>query len=79
MVNERQRKTAYNTGFASGGAIYVLETFCISKKLVTLDSFVLFNPPERKALSVGCKCRERHCKTITNKNKLSLQQPKTIQ
>ncbi len=46
-------KAAANMGFASGGATYVLETFCFSKKLVPLDSFVLLNPLERKALSVG--------------------------
>lgn len=44
------RKTANNTGFASGGVIYKLGTFCVYSSVALIDSFVLRNPPERKAM-----------------------------
>ena len=43
------RKTACNTGFASGGVTCKLEGLCFYSALVQVDSFVLRNPPERKA------------------------------
>ena len=42
-------KTAYNTGFASGGVTCKLEALCFYSSSVLVDSFVLPNPPERKA------------------------------
>ena len=44
-----QRKTAYNTGFASGGVTCKLGALCFYSSSVLVDSFVLRNPPERKA------------------------------
>ncbi len=44
-----RRKTAYNTGFASGGVTCKLEASCFYLSSVQVDSFVLRNPPERKA------------------------------
>ncbi len=48
--NQReQRKTAANTGFASGGVTCKLGALCFYSSVVQVDSFVLRNPPERKA------------------------------
>ena len=44
-----KRKTAYNTGFASGGVSCKLGALCFYSSVVLADSFVLRNPPERKA------------------------------
>ena len=41
--------TAGNTGFASGGVTCKLGTLCFYSSSVLADSFVLRNPPERKA------------------------------
>ena len=43
------KKTAHNTGFASGGGTSKLGALCFYSSLVLVDSFVLRNPPERKA------------------------------
>jgi len=43
------KKTAYNTGFASGGVTCKLGALCFYSSSVLVDSFVLRNPPERKA------------------------------
>ncbi|PSL01236.1 hypothetical protein CLV48_11438 [Cecembia rubra] len=43
------RTTGYNTGFASGGVTCKLGALCFYSNLVQVDSFVLRNPPERKA------------------------------
>ncbi|KHJ37516.1 hypothetical protein PBAC_23600 [Pedobacter glucosidilyticus] len=43
------RKAAYNTGFASGGVTCNLGALCFYLSVVLVDSFVLRNPPERKA------------------------------
>jgi hypothetical protein len=43
------RKTATNTGFASGGVTCKLGALCFYLSSVLVDSFVLRNPPERKA------------------------------
>jgi len=40
---------AGNTGFASGGVTCNLGALCFYSSSVQLDSFVLRNPPERKA------------------------------
>lgn len=42
-------KPAYNTDFASGGVTFNLGALCFYPSLVLVDSFVLRNPPERKA------------------------------
>ena len=41
--------TAGNTGFASGGVTCKLGALCFYSSSVLVDSFVLRNPPERKA------------------------------
>ena len=38
-----------NTGFASGGVTCKLGALCFYSSSVQVDSFVLRNPPERKA------------------------------
>ena len=38
-----------NTGFASGGLTCKLGALCFYLRSVLVDSFVLRNPPERKA------------------------------
>ena len=43
------RNTAGNTGFASGGVTCKLGALCFYSSSVLVDSFVLRNPPERKA------------------------------
>jgi len=43
------RTAAGNTGFASGGVMCKLGALCFYSSLVQVDSFVLRNPPERKA------------------------------
>jgi hypothetical protein len=42
-------KTATNTAFASGGLKCKLGALCFYSSSVLVDSFVLRNPPERKA------------------------------
>jgi len=44
-----KRKAAYNTGFASGGVTCKPGAMCFYSSSVLVDSFVLRNPPERKA------------------------------
>ncbi len=43
------KRAAYNTGFASGGLMFKLGALCCYSSSVQVDSFVLRNPPERKA------------------------------
>jgi hypothetical protein len=43
------RKTAGNTGFASGGVMCKLGALCFYSSSVQVDSFAIRNPPERKA------------------------------
>ena len=43
------RKPAHNPGFASGGVTCKLGALCFYSGVVLVDSFVLRNPPERKA------------------------------
>ena len=62
LHNDRYRITAANTGFASGGLTYKLEVLCFYSSLAQVDSFVLRNPPERKART---RCRQT---TIPNQN-----------
>ena len=49
--NSRKNKEARtaNTGFASGGVTCKLGALCFYSSSVLVDSFVLRNPPERKA------------------------------
>ncbi len=49
LLTVTTRKTAYNTGFASGGLTCKLRALCFYSSSVLVDSFVLRNPPERKA------------------------------
>ncbi|MBX3043792.1 MAG: hypothetical protein KF896_08750 [Ignavibacteriae bacterium] len=49
FLKRGDRKTAYNTGFASGGVKCKLGALCFVSSAVLVDSFVLRNPPERKA------------------------------
>ena len=44
----KEGRTA-NTGFASGGVTCKLGALCFYSSAVLVDSFVLRNPPERKA------------------------------
>ncbi len=44
-----QRSPAGNTGFASGGLTCKLGALCFYLSSVQVESFVLRNPPERKA------------------------------
>ena len=43
------RKAAANTGFALGGVTCKLGALCFYSSSVQVHSFVLRNPPERKA------------------------------
>ncbi len=44
-----KRTTGYNTGFASGGVTCKIGALCFYSSAVLVNSFVLRNPPERKA------------------------------
>ena len=44
-----ERTPAHNKGFASGGVTCKLGALCFYSSSVLVDSFVLRNPPERKA------------------------------
>jgi hypothetical protein len=48
-ITKNNRKTAANTGFASGGVTCKHGALCFYSSSVLVDSFVLQNPPERKA------------------------------
>ena len=48
MTKQTIRATG-NTGFASGGVTCKLEALCFYSSSVLVESFVLRNPPERKA------------------------------
>jgi hypothetical protein len=43
------RRTTASTGLASGGVTCKLGALCSDSSVVLVDSFVLRNPPERKA------------------------------
>jgi hypothetical protein len=47
-IDNKKQRTA-NTGFASGGLTCKLGAMCFYSSSVQVDSFVLRNPPERKA------------------------------
>lgn len=49
LTMTEDRRPAYNTGFASGGVTCKLGALCFYSSSVLVDSFVLRNPPERKA------------------------------
>ena len=48
MTTEKEARTD-NTGFASGGVTCKLGALCFYSSSVQVESFVLRNPPERKA------------------------------
>jgi hypothetical protein len=49
LQGRTDRTPAGNTGFASGGVTCKLGALCFYSSSVLVDSFVLRNPPERKA------------------------------
>ncbi len=49
MLQRGTKSTTANTGFASGGVTCKLGALCFYSSSVLVDSFVLRNPPERKA------------------------------
>ena len=49
QIDERKESRPHNTGFASGGLTCKLGALCFYSSVVQVDSFVLLNPPERKA------------------------------
>jgi hypothetical protein len=49
METTTEENRTANTGFASGGVTCKLEALCFYSSVVLVDSFVLRNPPERKA------------------------------
>lgn len=64
MTIDEQRITAANTGFASGGVTSKLGALCFYSSVVQVDSFVLRNPPERKAPNrcAQAEKKQRHSK-----------------
>jgi hypothetical protein len=71
-MDELKRKTSANTGFASGGLTCKLGALCFYSSEVLVDSFVLRNPPERKA-------RKRYLQfDPTNEHKDKIQQSNRI-
>lgn len=48
-----RRKTAYNTGFASGGVKCKPKVYCILLPLLPADSLAFQNPPNAKPETVG--------------------------
>ena len=48
-IKNSDKCTACNTGFASGGLTCKVGAMCIYSSSALVDSFVLRNPPERKA------------------------------
>jgi hypothetical protein len=48
-ITKSYRQLTANTGFASGGVTCKLGALCFYSSSVLVDSFVLRNPPERKA------------------------------
>ena len=64
-ITNRQEKTGANTGFASGGVTYKIGALCIYSSVVPADSFVLRNPPERKARKRWQQYFQRHHKNYT--------------
>lgn len=65
----KNRKTATNTGFASGGVTCKLGALCFYSSSVLVDSLVLRNPPERKAQNVSGKQMTNRKQMTMNKNK----------
>ena len=63
MQGQKENTTA-NTGFASGGVTCKLEALCFYSSSVQVDSFVLRNPPERKARNRYETFVETNCKQI---------------
>ena len=55
-----EKMPAANTGFASGGVTCKLGALCFYSSSVLVDSFVLRNPPERKARKRWASCKEKN-------------------
>ena len=55
------KKTGANTGFASGGVTCKLGALCFVSSVVLVDSFVLRNPPERKARERYAPLKKTDC------------------
>ena len=49
LTRLKKESRPHNTGFASGGVTLKLGALCFYSSSVLVDSFVLRNPPERKA------------------------------
>ena len=62
------RRTAANTGFASGGVTCKLGALCFYSSSVLVDSFVLRNPPERKAPNVVRQHKNKNNNEKSNDN-----------
>ena len=56
-ITEEERPN--NTGFASGGVTCKLGALCLVSSVVLVDSFVLRNPPERKARKRYGQCEKK--------------------
>jgi len=64
-----KENTTANTGFASGGVTCKLEALCFYSSSVLVDSFVLRNPPERKARKRYMQRAHKDCsQAALNKN-----------
>ena len=61
-----RRSTTGNTGFASGGVTCKLGALCFYSSSVLVDSFVLRNPPERKARK---RCTQLEVRNLINSRK----------
>jgi len=64
-MTDKERTTTANTGFASGGVTCKLGASCFYSSSVLVDSFVLRNPPERKARK---RCTQFYKKSVININ-----------
>jgi len=63
MLDDKRNTTA-NTGFASGGVTCKLGALCFYSSVVLVDSFVLRNPPERKARNRYAQVKPNDTKTM---------------
>ncbi len=64
---DAERIAASNTVFSSGGVTCKLGALCFRSSSVQVDSFVLRNPPERKAQAVSNKPQKSSPKKIVVK------------
>ena len=61
IFSESRKRLTANTGFASGGVTCKLGALCFYLSVVLVDSFVLRNPPERKARKRCGQKKNGHC------------------